>query len=160
MQTFKVLFIDIDGVLHRGFEPGELTVAGATLDELRQERADLFGWAGLLAAALGHHECEVIVHSSWRAYVSDNILRDCLGPLRRRLRGCTPRTLTREASIREVVRSRRLGAESYRVLDDDSSEFEDIRNQLIVCNPVSGVNDSLVLTQLRDWFGLGRIGAS
>lgn len=160
MQTVKVLFIDIDGVLHRAFEPGELTIAGATLDELREERSDLFGWAGLLAQALGDHECDVVVHSSWLAYLSDNILGDCLGPLRRRFRGCTPRTLTREASILDAVLSRRLDLESYRVLDDDAGEFESLRSQLIVCNPVSGVNDSLVETQLRDWLAPGRTGAS
>ena len=155
MQTFKVLFIDIDGVLHRAFGPGDLTIAGASLDELREERSDLFGWAGLLAEVLGRYECEVIVHSSWRAYVSDKTLRTCLGPLRRRFRGCTPRTLTREASVLEVVRSRRLSAHSYRVLDDDDAEFEHLRHQLIVCTPERGVDDARVVTQLRGWLAAG-----
>ena len=38
MQTFKVLFIEIDGVLHRAFGPCDLTIVGASLDELREER--------------------------------------------------------------------------------------------------------------------------
>lgn len=53
MQTFKVLFVDIDGVLHRAFGPSDRTIASASLDELREQRSDLFGWVGLLAEALG-----------------------------------------------------------------------------------------------------------
>ena len=151
MQTRKVLFLDIDGVVHRAFEPGESTIVSASLEELREERSDLFEWAGLLSDVLASHECDVIVHSSWRAYVPDDILRDCLGPLRRRFKGCTPRALSREASVLDVVRARRLSADSYMVLDDDAAEFEQLRHQIIVCTPERGVDDARVAAQLRGW---------
>lgn len=159
MQVRKVLFVDIDGVLHRASELGELTIASASLAELREERLDLFEWASLLSDAIGDDECDLLVHSSWRAFVSDDTLRDCLGPLRRRFRGCTARSLTREASILDAVAARRFGAGAYRVLDDEPGEFESIRGQVIVCSPELGVNDARVAQQLRAWLdgeaGLG-----
>ncbi len=160
IQTFKALFIDIDDILHRASEPGELTIAGASVDELREGHSDLFGWTGRLAEALGCHECETTIDLCWRAHVSDEILRGCLAPLGRRFRGCTPRTPTRETSILGVVRSRSLRSVSYRVLDDVAEEVERLRGQLIVCNPAFGVNDSKVMTQLRDWFAPWRAGTS
>ena len=159
MAPRNVLFIDIDGVLHRSPGPGDLTIAMASLDELWEERVDLFEWAARLSDALGDDECDLLVHSSWRAFVSADVLRERLGPLRRRFRGCTARSLTREASVLDAVAARRLDAGSYRVLDDEPGEFESIRGQVIVCSPGIGVSDALVAQQLRAWLdgtaGLG-----
>lgn len=147
-----VLFVDIDGFLDRAFAAREWSDLAAPLDEWLDERSDLFEWAGLLEEALGPHQCDVIVRSSWRVFTSDESLRGYLGPLRHRFCGFTPWNWTREGSIREVVLSRRLGADSYRVvLDDDASDFEEFRHQIIFCAPERGEHDARVVGQLRGW---------
>ncbi len=67
----RVLFLDIDGVLHRCHGSDEPTIATTPLCDLLELRPDLFGWAPNLADALGDLDCDIIIHSSWRRYLPD-----------------------------------------------------------------------------------------
>lgn len=148
----KVLFIDIDGVLHRCHEPGEPTIANTPLVDLLELRPDLFGWVPVLERLLAGTRCALFVHSSWRKYVHEDDLKTLLGPLRRRFRGCTPLSVVgREESILSMVASLKLSWDDYRVLDDTASSFKQIQTQLILCPGELGVSDIGVQEKLLSW---------
>lgn len=148
----KVLFADFDGVLHRVFGPGELTIATAGFGELLEERPDLFGWSEFLAQTLDGHSCQLIVHSSWRAYMRESDLRAVLPPtLRKRFIGVTPVGVSREVSIQSVVRTIGLAPDEFLILDDDADAFRTLQERLVVCDPLRGVSDEAVRLRIHNW---------
>jgi hypothetical protein len=147
----RVLFLDVDGVLHRAQEPGEVSIATAGLEELRAARPDLFGWVPHLARTLAGHPCDIVVHSSWRRYAPDAVLRDCLGGLGERFVGSSPRELTRELSVLRTAEIFGLGPTDYLVLDDHAPAFGSLKDRLVVCDPARGVSDPTVAAEVLAW---------
>lgn len=134
----RVLFVDFDGVLH-------------PLEQAEASRLTHFCWLPVLASALRLHvDVRIIVHSTWRYMYDDDELRMLLGPLGSRFVGATSRG-PRFESIRGWLYANRA-CESYRVLDDDASEFPvPLPAELILCDCSSGVSAENVLSQLRSW---------
>jgi hypothetical protein len=154
MRPHNVHFLDIDGVLHRAAYPGELTVATAGLGELLEERPDLFGWAQHLADALDGHACGIVVHSSWRAYVSSSALRSFLpAAIRHRFLGVTPPELERESSIQFAIRAMKLLDDEILVVDDEPESFKNLRHRLVVCDPSMGLTTLGVKEAIASWLG-------
>jgi hypothetical protein len=152
MRPQNVLFLDIDGVLHRAAYPGELTVATAGLAELLEERPDLCEWSQHLADSLDGHSCGIVVHSSWRAYLSSSAMRSFLpAPLRRRFLGTTPPELERESSILFAVRAMKLMDDEILVVDDEPELFSELRHRLVVCNPAMGLTTLGVTKAITTW---------
>jgi len=152
MTARRILFIDLDGVLHRVHKPDELTISTAGFEELLEERPDLFGWSHHLADALEGHRCDIIVHSSWRAYMPDSDLRavlpDCI---RHRFAGTTRRNVAREESILMASRALSLDDDEFLVVDDEPEQFETLRHRLVVCDPTAGVTTPGVVQAIATW---------
>jgi len=156
MNTKSVIFLDLDGVLHRAHHPGELTIATAGIEELLEERPDLFGWSHRLADALEGHRCDLIIHSSWRAYVPDSDLRAVLPScIRHRFAGTTRRNVVREESILMVARAMALDDEEFLVVDDESEQFHKLRHRLVVCDPAFGLTTPGVTMAISSWLNAG-----
>ncbi len=99
----RLLFIDIDGVLHPAhaidFNTG------------------WFCWVDVLPTLLqGHADVGVVVHSSWRYDHTDAELKQLLGPAGRWFAGSAPR-LRREQAIQSVLQANKSGVTSHLVLD-------------------------------------------
>ena len=152
MRPQNIVFLDLDGVLHRAPRPGELTIATAGISELLEERPDLCEWSQQLANALEGRACGIIVHSSWRAYMSDGAMRAFLpAPIRHRFLGATSSELGREASILHAVRAMKVMDEEFLVVDDDLEQFHELRHRLVVCDPEMGVTTPGVAKEITTW---------
>jgi hypothetical protein len=141
-QASRILFLDFDGVLH------------PTLDDMEGEEpiaTGHFGWLALLAKTLEPYpDVAIVVHSTWRYVYDPNELRELIGPLGARFLGATPRG-PRYESIQWWLHLNPMFA-SHRILDDNPSEFPTpLPAELIVCHPLRGVSDPVVLAQLREW---------
>jgi len=91
------------------------------------------------------------VHSSWRRYVTDAVLQDCLGGLRERFVGSSPRELTRVLPVLRAVNVPRFDPGDYLVLDDYAPAFGSLMDCLVVCNPARGVSDPEVAAEILAW---------
>jgi len=149
----KVLFLDIDGVLHPSTDVLDFAATGLPLLAYAQSRPHLLRWAPLLVRSLAETACQIVVHSSWRNEVSDTELRGLFGPcgLADRMIGSTPRGLTREQGILKVMTLMGLSHESILILDDASSEFDLLSARVALCNPLRGLSDGAVLDAVRRW---------
>lgn len=129
----RVLFVDIDGVMHP---------FGCAVDQL-------FAWRGLLDELIAEHDDLVlVVHSTWRYEYSLDELREFLGA---RVADSTPRG-PRWDSIQWWMSQNYKTVSSWRVLDDAPVEFPDPPPpQLIVCDSATGLSDDGVQAQLRNW---------
>lgn len=134
----RVLFADFDGVLH----PSEQAEAS---------RLTHFCWLPVLVDVLrSHPDVSIVVHSTWRYMYDDAELRMLLEPLGNQVVGSTGRG-PRFESIRGWLYANKA-CKSYRVLDDDATEFPvPPPAELILCDPSSGVSAEGVLSQLRAW---------
>lgn len=150
MKRDRYLFLDLDGVLHPFQAHFSLEEVKAPLRDLQS--AGLFVHLELLAEMLKPHPCvRLVVHSSWRYGHTDEELRDLFGPLRGRVVGATSRGLDRERSIIDFALRRHLRPKDYRVLDDQTELFSNLREVLIACDPQLGLSDTQVQGALRAW---------
>ncbi|MEO8136735.1 MAG: HAD domain-containing protein [Betaproteobacteria bacterium] len=158
LPRIRLLCLDFDGVLHPSVEVADFPTAGLPLLAYIQSRPHLLRWAGLLHAAMADSDCDLIVHSSWRKEVLDSDLRRLLEPsgLAERLVGSTPRHMAREASILEVAGIMGVAQNELLVLDDAIHEFDLLVPQLVACDPLRGLSDESVLTQIRERLRAGR----
>lgn len=133
----RVLFLDIDGVLHS---------AKAGTPE-----SQLFCWFDELVCLLAPHpDVMLVVHSTWRLDHTAAELGDLLGVLASRYLGVTPRG-PRWESIRWWLYQNKA-VTSFRILDDQPREFVDpVPVELIVCHPETGLSAPEVRAQVRDW---------
>src|SRR3982751_1650794 len=84
-RNSRVLFLDIDGVLHPGQEPG---VQGQSK---RYQQTGPFVWLSYLALTLQPHpDIQVVVHSTWRETYSLGELQEMLAELGERRIEVTP----------------------------------------------------------------------
>jgi hypothetical protein len=147
----RVLFLDIDGVLHgERLEPtGRVSSTGKPI--VRYVPPDrTFEWLHHLVDCLEGSDVRIVVHSTWRKRRSLEELRALLGPLGSRLLGVTDGDARWRpiqawlASHPEVL--------NYRILDDAPAEFPSYAlPMLIACDPTSGVSDPLVQGVLIAW---------
>jgi hypothetical protein len=141
-----VLFLDIDGVLHPGpARRGQERQAALTVTH--------FGWLPVLVNVLRPHEdVGVVVHSTWRHDYDEDELREFLPGLAGRFLGAVPAG-ERYPSIMSWLEAN-PDVRDYRILDDDASMFPHPHpDQLILCDPDTGVTGDAVLIALRKWLG-------
>lgn len=135
----RVLSIDFDGVLHP-------TGTGAT-----SNATTFFGWLPMLEELLKpHDDVYVLVHSSWRYEYRPNELQMMLGTLEARFVGAAPNGNRYESVLWWLQQNPAF--KSYRILDDDASEFPTpAPAELILCDPSRGVSEPRVLAELQAW---------
>lgn len=140
----RVLFIDVDGVLHPARVPGSLRQTDAFM------RVGTLGWlAGLAELLAPYPDVSVVVHSSWRLTYSLHELREMLMELGERHIDVTPPG-ARFPSI--LAWLQRHPATSYLILDDDADEFpRPAPAQLLLCSPTSGVTAPEVRAAIESW---------
>ncbi len=138
-QWPRVLSIDFDGVLHP-LGTGTTTI-----------KTPMFGWLPVLEELLRpHDDVHLLVHSSWRYEYRPEELQMMLGDLEARFVGAAPRGQRYESVLWWLQMNPAFT--SYRILDDDASEFPDPPPaELILCDPEQGVSDPRVQSELRAW---------
>jgi hypothetical protein len=143
----RVIFLEVDGVLHPASASIRFSLAGSV--KTNAQALWLFRWAWILDDLLAPYpDVGLIVHSSWRVFLSENELQGLLGPVARRFLGTTPRG-ARWESIASVLASSDI--EDYLILDTCPHEFPATIDNLVACDPVAGLRDLRVQTKLRDW---------
>jgi hypothetical protein len=137
MTRRRILFVDIDGVLHP-YPPHSGLVRMCWVPDLA-------------ALVLPHADVHVVTHSSWRYDQSVEHLRGLLGELGPRLLGVAPAGQRYEAIKRYVAQSDIVA--DYRILDDMSDEFptDPAPRELILCDGRTGIAAPRVRAMLRKW---------
>jgi hypothetical protein len=138
MTSNKFLFLDFDGVLHP-------TTHGSVL----------FSNAHLLAEAFLRHQCNIVISSSWRFHVDLEEIKlrlpDVIQP---HIIGVTGNAYIGQYSrYHEIVGylyDRGKHFAEWKALDDSWIEFPYGCENLIRCNPNTGITDQEV-SQLLDW---------
>ncbi len=154
-MTFRILSLDIDGVLHptaaiEGLSISEMTFSPKPTIEKHQ----LFRWCSQLEEALsGNPDIAILIHSNWRRqhWATNEFFRHALGPLGHRFIGIAPADLDREDSISNFCT--RFDVQDCLIVDDAYMEFKlgDQTPNLIVTDPLQGVNDTKVLSKISAW---------
>ena len=158
-----VLFVDIDGVLHRG----NAYAVGGRIVSSAPGRIELFEYLPVLDGLLRRYpDVEVVLSSDWafRFGIEPtlNMLPDSL--LRRKVIGATyqgcenellwPR-MSRGAQV--VDYAKRHSLDRWLAIDDRKDGFESYRDRLIHCQSEVGLGDPAVVTlfrsRLRERFG-------
>ncbi len=134
----RVLFVDIDGVLHP---------AGDALEDVGPK----FVWLPLLAELLAPYPDVIIaIHSTWRYDHTQEELLELFAPLGKRSVVTVPRGPRYEA-INWFLQMNQ-GVTSYRILDDAPKEFgAEPPQQLVVCRSKMGLTTEGVIEQLQEW---------
>ncbi len=132
----KVLFLDFDGVLHP-------TSHGSAF----------FSQMNLLEEAIGNKSCQIVISSSWRFHMDIAKLRDRFSShMQERILGVTGEpyigSYARFHEIDAYVQEQ--GIEDWCALDDAYWEFPKDCDQLIRCNPNTGLTVSEV-NRLKAW---------
>lgn len=132
----RILFLDIDGVLHPATDDAPV---------------ELFCWFDHLFALLSAQpDVFIVVHSTWRYTHTPQEIGDLLGVLSKNFLGVVPRGQRHEAI--QWWLSQNPSVQSYRILDDQPREFgAQPPPELVVCHPLTGVSAPEVLQQLRHW---------
>lgn len=141
----RVLFLDFDGVLCR-VDPDSPTALP-------------FDWLPVLASLLAPWpDVLIAVHSTWRYDHTSAELRELLGPLGCRFIGAVPRGQRAEA-ICWFLHANPAIADSL-VLDDAHAEFpDDFPQELVLCDPCSGISDPQVRAAVAAWLASSAPGA-
>ena len=141
----RALFVDFDGVLHPLVSSEIADAPAATV------RTGHFGWLPALVGVLRPHpEVSIVVQSTWRYTHDADELRLLLGALGPRFAGATPRG-PRYESIEGWLHLNPQFAD-HRILDDDPGEFPvPAPQELILCDPTTGVAAPRVLAAIRNW---------
>lgn len=152
----SVLFLDIDGVLHRGIARriGNRVMSSAP-------DIELFEYAPVLDELLiPYPEMEVVLSSDWSLVLGTEFTRNAIPSprLRERIVGATfdactfnplvwP-VLTRGAQVLEYVGSNT--PLRWLAVDDRKDGFEAHRDKLVHCQTDVGLGDHAVVTQFRE----------
>lgn len=154
-MTRQVLFLDFDGVLHRG--NSYLTPEGIVSSA--PGRIELFEYAGVLAELLEPHpRVELVLSTDWAPKFGFELAREALPleNLRSRVSGSTF-----DGSIDDVMhwlemsRGRQVlqyvsrhGLTNWLALDDRRDGFESCRARLVDCQMMAGLGDAAVQHRL------------
>lgn len=136
-QVMRIIFLDIDGVLHP-FDEGD-------------NPAGWLRWVPVLEALLVNApDVKLVVHSTWRYMYSDDELCALLGPLSDRFIGCAPR-VARGDAIEMVLQANKASLTAYLVLDDDRTEFTTSRLNVQFCDPKLGISAQETQAAIYAW---------
>jgi len=129
-----VIFLDFDGVIH----PAEYLRFNEIDGELVLGSDVRFCWAGVLWDLIKDHDCDLVIHSSWRTSFDLSQIRKMLPPeLRSRVCDLTGDG-SRFDSITKYVAVHQL--RKYLILDDAPEEFPLGLQALVVCHPERGID--------------------
>ncbi|ARL24852.1 HAD domain-containing protein [Burkholderia pseudomallei] len=158
MTERQILFLDIDGVLHRG----NSYVAGNRIVSSAPGHIELFEYAHLLDHLLSPYPRVAIVLSSDWAYRfgADYTCAQLPSPtLRSRVVGATYQgcefdeqlwpMLPRGAQVLDYVRRQGRDALEWIAIDDRSDGFESCRERLVHCQSEYALGDDAVVELLR-----------
>jgi hypothetical protein len=132
----KVLFLDFDGVLHP-----------------TSHRSVLFSQMNLLEEALGNEVCQIVISSSWRFHMDLATLRGKFSNnMQERILGVTGDPyIGSYARFHEInAYAQEQGIDDWRALDDSFWEFPKGCDQLIRCNPNTGMSSAEV-NLVKSW---------
>lgn len=152
----KILFLDIDGVLHRGIARR----AGRGVVSSAPGHIHLFEFASVLDDLLRPYpDAEIVVSSDWALVLGLEFTKSAIPSLEMRERivaatfdGCTfdwglwP-VLTRGAQVLDYVS--RNAPLRWLAVDDRSDGFEAVRERLVHCQTDVGLGDPAVVEQFR-----------
>lgn len=139
----KILFLDIDGVLH----PDD--VASFTQDRTAPTGVNLFRWAPILVELLNKYpEVKIVVSSTWRCLFPYTILMDLLplGIKERVIDVTEPKLYDRWDAIKEYIVRHKLN--KYIIIDDDYKAFPYRCPELVRCYPNVGLSKKQTLDNL------------
>jgi hypothetical protein len=152
----SVLFLDIDGVLHRGIARRSGNRVMSSGPEIA-----LFEYAPVLDNLLSPYpDIEIVLSSDWSLVLGTEFTRDAIPSSRLRQRivgatfdGCTFNplvwpVLTRGGQILDYVQ--RNAPLSWLAVDDRTDGFEAHRDRLVHCQTDAGLGDSAVVEQFRE----------
>jgi hypothetical protein len=132
----KVLFCDLDGVLHP-------TGAVSFLADRTISAIGAFCWLNVLRDTLKDFpDVALVLHSTWRLeWETDQELKAQLPPwLAERVLETTPRSIvSRFASIQAYCAQKSI--EQYVIIDDEPDAFPPGLPELITCHPKAGLSD-------------------
>lgn len=140
MTRHRIVFLDIDGVLHP-YPP--------------HSGLQRMCWLPHLARLVQPHaDVQLVIHSSWRYDHSVEHLRLLIGELGPRLLGVTPPG-QRYESINAFL-SQSEGISDHRILDDMSDEFpqDPAPAELILCAGRTGISARGIRATLREWLAI------
>lgn len=152
VDVLRAVSLDLDGVSHpcsavEGLQPSLMMYGGyqqAVVDR------GLFRWLPKLhEVLLGHPDVCLVVHSKWRAILSNSDLVSILGGLGDRLLGVTDLSLPRAQGIEAFMDA--AGVDSWVAIDDDVRAFAGLEDRLIVTDPDLGLADPRVTERLMEW---------
>lgn len=143
----KILFFDIDGVLHPlgiAFENGD----GAIYCDPPHLR---FVWAPILMTLLAQRpDVFLVCHSTWRRNYTLPALGAMLpSDLAARLIGLTDPNLDRLPSIQAYVEDHRIAHDCYVIIDDDPAAFPVAPEQLVLVSSRTGISAEVAQAALR-----------
>ncbi|MGF6507676.1 HAD domain-containing protein [Paraburkholderia sp. 32] len=151
-----VLFLDIDGVIHRGIARRAGNRVFSSAPDIH-----LFEYATLLDELLSPYpEMEIVLSSDWSLVMGTEFTRNAIPSPRLRERivgatfdGCTFNplvwpVLTRGAQILDYVG--RNAPLRWLAVDDRTDGFEAHRHRLVHCQTDVGLGDSAVVEQFRE----------
>lgn len=131
----KVLFLDIDGVLHPN---GTVSV----LPDGSVSGPGAFRWISIFESHMqAHPDVSVVVHSSWRLlWETDQELKNQFPEiLAERIIGATPRlVMGRYASIQAYCAGQKI--QRHVILDDEPHAFPEGLPELVVCDATLGIS--------------------
>lgn len=154
MRNMKVLFLDFDGPLHPTEVVRDFVYRGQDMGSLMGDMG-LFRWVNALHACLAQKpdmsDVAIVVHSSWRRLLNNDQMRQALGPLAPQFMGITDTELGRYEGIMDMVQRLELGPEDYCVVDDAIDAYPANFGQLVVVNPLRGVQEPAVRRRIQQW---------
>jgi len=139
----KTIFLDFDGVVHPvgclsiEFLGEKLIVTGELL----------FCWAPILSQILERHNCDVVVHSTWRHHFSLTELRQRFPmSMQHCIVGITEGQKRHESILRYAEHHR---IDDFIVLDDQPEEYPELWDRLVVCDSSRGIEDERIQGQIK-----------
>lgn len=137
LNATPTLFLDFDGPLHSA------EIQAINRDGEFVPHPDLFSGVPILAVLLKPYpSLQIVVSSDWRFVVTDETLKQILGPLAPRFAGVMEITaLSRAQAVKDEARRRGLSA--WIAIDDHPTVVEAARKDahFIACDPIKGIGD-------------------
>ena len=139
-----ILFLDFDGVFH-AMDSRDFEYCGNAL--VVSDNPDLFQWAPLLWKIIEKHPVDLVVHSSWRhLYPAEELIARFPVAMQPRIVGVTEGRERHQSILNYVCMN---DVTRFAVLDDSPEAFPKNWPNLIVCDSQRGINDDVVLSQIR-----------
>jgi len=133
----RILFIDLDGVLHAAHGPSAA---------MRR-----FTWLPILEQLLiPFPHVGIVIHASIRDHIGLDSLKEQLGPLGLRVIDIAPQRMPKYDAILGWLAGH-PEVTDYRIIDDAPGEFPQALDTLILCDPRTGISDRGIQKRLAEW---------